>query len=109
MAFSLGKEMICPLCRFLHKNQPFMGTEDEDIKPVSALPSATATVSHATRPPLPSTATVSSGRNRNRNNSIHLQHNLSNLVQHQQRRRSTYDLRRPSVSMPSSLPTSPTA
>ncbi|KAF9186275.1 hypothetical protein BGZ51_006021 [Haplosporangium sp. Z 767] len=109
MAFSLGKEMICPLCRFLHKNQPFMGTEDEDIKPVSALPSTTTAVSQATRSLLPSTATVSSGRNRNRNNSIHLQHNLSNLVQHQQRRRSTYDLRRPSVSMLSSIPTSPTA
>ncbi|KAG0365836.1 hypothetical protein BC939DRAFT_456961 [Gamsiella multidivaricata] len=34
MAFAMGKEMICPLCRYLHKDQPFMnmGAED-DVKP----------------------------------------------------------------------------
>ncbi|KAF9940058.1 hypothetical protein BGZ67_008378 [Mortierella alpina] len=86
-----------------------MYSEDEATKPLAttstqASESQTAAVSPSTS----STATVSSGRNRNRNNSIHLQHNLSNLVQHQQRRRgSTYDLRRGSVSsLPS--PTTPT-
>ncbi|KAF9162835.1 hypothetical protein BGX20_001567 [Mortierella sp. AD010] len=35
MAFAMGKEMICPLCRYLHKNQPFMNQEsDSDVKPV---------------------------------------------------------------------------
>ncbi|KAF9560541.1 hypothetical protein BGW38_009042, partial [Lunasporangiospora selenospora] len=35
MAFALGnREMICPLCRFIHKDQPFMGSEsEEDTKP----------------------------------------------------------------------------
>ncbi|KAF9129982.1 hypothetical protein BGW39_003587 [Mortierella sp. 14UC] len=34
MAFAMGKEMICPLCRYLHKDQPFMTLEsDEDLKP----------------------------------------------------------------------------
>ncbi|CAO3572239.1 unnamed protein product [Mortierella alpina] len=90
--------------------QPFMCSEDETTKPLAststqASGSQTSVASSSTS----STATVSSGRNRNRNNSIHLQHNLSNLVQHQQRRRgSTYDLRRGSVSsLPS--PTTPTA
>ncbi|KAF9337760.1 hypothetical protein BG006_002794 [Podila minutissima] len=27
MAFAMGKEMICPLCRYLHKDQPFMTLE----------------------------------------------------------------------------------
>ncbi|KAG9066421.1 hypothetical protein KI688_001647 [Linnemannia hyalina] len=36
MAFAMGKEMICPLCRYLHKDQPFMTLEsDEDLKPFS--------------------------------------------------------------------------
>ncbi|KFH72651.1 hypothetical protein MVEG_02940 [Podila verticillata NRRL 6337] len=33
MAFAMGKEMICPLCRYLHKDQPFMTLEaDMDHK-----------------------------------------------------------------------------
>ncbi|KAG0089904.1 hypothetical protein BGZ92_004004 [Podila epicladia] len=33
MAFAMGKEMICPLCRHLHKDQPFMTLEaDMDDK-----------------------------------------------------------------------------
>ncbi|KAF8962939.1 hypothetical protein BGZ46_001094 [Entomortierella lignicola] len=36
MAFAMGKDMVCPLCRYLHKNQPFMNLEsDSDVKPVS--------------------------------------------------------------------------
>ncbi|KAG0080745.1 hypothetical protein BGZ90_011393 [Linnemannia elongata] len=36
MAFAMGKEMICPLCRYLHKDQPFMTLEsEEDLKPTS--------------------------------------------------------------------------
>ncbi|KAF9935232.1 hypothetical protein FBU30_006317 [Linnemannia zychae] len=36
MAFAMGKEMICPLCRHLHKDQPFMTLEsDQDLKPSS--------------------------------------------------------------------------
>ncbi|KAK3832800.1 MAG: hypothetical protein J3R72DRAFT_495129 [Linnemannia gamsii] len=118
MAFTMGKEMICPLCRFLHKDQPFMSPEEVSSKlPVPSSPnavaaaaavaaSAAAIASSQTTPV--NSATVSSGRNRHRNNSIHLQHNLSNLMQHQQRRRSTYDLRRASVtSLSSSSPPSP--
>ncbi|KAI8363315.1 hypothetical protein B0O80DRAFT_11186 [Mortierella sp. GBAus27b] len=30
LAFAMGKEMICPLCRYLHKDQPFMCSESED-------------------------------------------------------------------------------
>ncbi|KAF9353340.1 hypothetical protein BGX26_008889 [Mortierella sp. AD094] len=42
MAFTMGKEMICPLCRYLHKNQPFMNQEsDTDVKPVSGQAIAT--------------------------------------------------------------------
>ncbi|KAF9438728.1 hypothetical protein BGZ76_005460 [Entomortierella beljakovae] len=44
MAFAIGKEMICPLCRYLHKNQPFMNQEsDGDIKPLFGRSIATAT------------------------------------------------------------------
>ncbi|GJJ78224.1 hypothetical protein EMPS_10583 [Entomortierella parvispora] len=38
MAFAMGKEMVCPLCRYLHKDQPFMSLESEDdakLSPVS--------------------------------------------------------------------------
>ncbi|KAF9105690.1 hypothetical protein BGX29_011656 [Mortierella sp. GBA35] len=36
MAFAMGKEMICPLCRYLHKDQPFVTLDsDEDLKPSS--------------------------------------------------------------------------
>ncbi|KAF9195128.1 hypothetical protein BGZ51_004555 [Haplosporangium sp. Z 767] len=46
MAFAMGKEMICPLCRYLHKDQPFMSLElDEDIKPASSSAAATSTTS----------------------------------------------------------------
>ncbi|KAF9895915.1 hypothetical protein BX616_008543, partial [Lobosporangium transversale] len=120
------KEMICPLCRFLHKDQPFMGSDTEESKPQS--PSSQLITTTETQPGITTTLTpistststtgfisaaVNDGsnspisRNRNRNNSIHLQHNLSNLVL-QQRRRSMYDLRRTSVSYASSLsPASP--
>ncbi|KAF9951502.1 hypothetical protein BGZ72_007014, partial [Mortierella alpina] len=87
-----------------------MSSEDEATKPLAGTSTqASGSQTSAATASTTSTATVSSGRNRNRNNSIHLQHNLSNLVQHQQRRRgSTYDLRRGSVSsLPS--PTTPTA
>ncbi|KAF9101246.1 hypothetical protein BGX29_005851 [Mortierella sp. GBA35] len=103
MAFTMGKEMICPLCRFLHKDQPFMGPEEVSSKPVTsaiavvAAASVTAASVASTQTTTAASAMVGSGRNRNRNNSIHLQHNLSNLMYHQQRRRSTYDLRRASV------------
>ncbi|KAF9959835.1 hypothetical protein BGZ70_008745 [Mortierella alpina] len=30
MAFAVGHEMVCPLCRYLHKDQPFMNQESED-------------------------------------------------------------------------------
>ncbi|KAI7822217.1 hypothetical protein BC939DRAFT_454306 [Gamsiella multidivaricata] len=123
VAFSMGnKEMICPLCRFLHKDQPFMGSDAENInppRPQAAAVSTSTTVSSAASPRAP-TATAATFnnpsnhangnvRNRHRTNSIHLQHNLSNLVQHQQRRRqSMYDIRRSSISSstPLSSPTS---
>lgn len=117
MAFTMGKEMICPLCRFLHKDQPFMGPEEVSSKlPVPSSPSAVAAAAAVAAASIASTQTVtansatvaSGGRNRHRNNSIHLQHNLSNLMHHQQRRRSTYDLRRASVTSLSSPSTSPT-
>ncbi|KAG0046449.1 hypothetical protein BGZ83_008389 [Gryganskiella cystojenkinii] len=38
MAFAMGKEMVCPLCRYLHKDQPFMSLESaDDAKPSSSL------------------------------------------------------------------------
>ncbi|KAF9150105.1 hypothetical protein BG015_008087 [Linnemannia schmuckeri] len=51
MAFAMGKEMICPLCRYLHKDQPFMTLEsDEDLKPSStnrrSPPSSQSSSSH---------------------------------------------------------------
>ncbi|KAF9379661.1 hypothetical protein BGX21_002572, partial [Mortierella sp. AD011] len=101
VAFSMGnKEMICPLCRFLHKDQPFMGSDAEDTKPphmaaAAAIATANHTLSINTTPSM-----TSAIRNRHRTNSIHLQHNLSNMVQHQQRRQSIYELRRASVSSP---------
>ncbi|CAO3570332.1 unnamed protein product [Mortierella alpina] len=30
MAFAVGNEMVCPLCRYLHKDQPFMNQESEE-------------------------------------------------------------------------------
>ncbi|KAF8925957.1 hypothetical protein BGZ58_000329 [Dissophora ornata] len=37
MAFAMGKEMVCPLCRYLHEDQPFMSLEAEDgVKPTTA-------------------------------------------------------------------------
>ncbi|KAF9324925.1 hypothetical protein BG006_000107, partial [Podila minutissima] len=81
MAFSMGKEMVCPLCRYLHKHQPFMCLES-DAKPLRT-PSTSSTTTSTTA--FPGTATTSPrGMNgRNRHNSIHLQQHLSNLVQHQ--------------------------
>ncbi|KAF9360372.1 hypothetical protein BGX26_009618 [Mortierella sp. AD094] len=100
-----NKEMICPLCRFLHKDQPFMGSDAEDTKPphmtaaAAAAAAAIATANHTLS--INTTSSMTSAiRNRHRTNSIHLQHNLSNMVQHQQRRQSIYELRRASVSSP---------
>ncbi|KAF9197688.1 hypothetical protein BGZ49_001767, partial [Haplosporangium sp. Z 27] len=111
VAFSMGnKEMICPLCRFLHKDQPFMGPDAEETKPAHMTVAAAAAAAIASNHtlsintnPLQTASTMSSStsaaiRNRHRTNSIHLQHNLSNMVQHQQRRQSIYEMRRTSVS-----------
>lgn len=96
-----------------------MGPEEVSGKqPVTSSTGAVAAAAVAAAASIASTQTATAnsaavsnnGRNRHRNNSIHLQHNLSNLMHHQQRRRSTYDLRRASVtslsspSTPSSAP-----
>ncbi|KAG0084766.1 hypothetical protein BGZ93_005446, partial [Podila epicladia] len=80
MAFSMGKEMVCPLCRYLHKDQPFMCLES-DTKPLRTLSTSTTTTSTAS--PGATTAAPRGMNGRNRHNSIHLQQHLSNLVQHQ--------------------------
>ncbi|KAF9907476.1 hypothetical protein BX616_000410 [Lobosporangium transversale] len=48
MAFSMSKDMVCPLCRYVHKDQPFMNLDSEDdIKPTSTT-TATTTMSTMT-------------------------------------------------------------
>lgn len=85
MAFSMGKEMVCPLCRYLHKDQPFMCLES-DTKPRRTLATSSTTTNTTMATPGATTSTSSPTRGmngRNRHNSIHLQQHLSNLVQHQ--------------------------
>ncbi|KAF8954027.1 hypothetical protein BGZ46_003079 [Entomortierella lignicola] len=87
-----------------------MGPDAEETKPAHMTVAAAAAAAIASNHtlsintnPLQTASTMSSStsaaiRNRHRTNSIHLQHNLSNMVQHQQRRQSIYEMRRTSVS-----------
>ncbi|KAF9927619.1 hypothetical protein FBU30_003041 [Linnemannia zychae] len=67
----MGKEMICPLCRFLHKDQPFMGPEEVSSKSASptstdaaAAAAAAATSIASVHAAPPNLSTVNNGRNR---------------------------------------------
>ncbi|KAF9281397.1 hypothetical protein BGZ68_006657 [Mortierella alpina] len=81
MAFALGNEMVCPLCRYLHKDQPFMNQESEEAEKLTSQNSRRS--SHTTTSTSTSTSTATSPHQRHtftdrRRNS----HSIATLHEH---------------------------
>ncbi|KAF9987909.1 hypothetical protein BGZ75_010317, partial [Mortierella antarctica] len=72
MAFAVGNEMVCPLCRYLHKDQPFMNQEAEEGEKSTA--QSFGHSSHTTTSTSTSTSTATSPHQRH--------HSIATLHEH---------------------------